>query len=580
MAKERTLRCSPLIFALFSALAVAQVAPVAPNPSDLLERARTRLLSDVSRQSRYICVQNITRHIYQSHSKGREGCANTTVDKERVRNVRLVSADRLQLDVAIAENREIHSWPGAFRFAEDEIRESVSNGGPFGSGDFAAFITGIFGGSAQTKFTKSRTVGGSRVLEYAFEVPQVMSNYAISDSGHSFTTAYNGSFLLDQDGDLTQLTVRTAELPDVSNACHATSEIRYQRIDIRGQGVLIPRETELGTIFRDGTQTDSITSYSNCHEYTARSVVRFDISDVATEKPPFQSVDSKEDGSVVLPDGLIFRCRIETILNSDTQPGGVIHAVLTTPLVGPRGEILAPLGAHIQGRLLRLAQYTSPHDYFEADVRLDTIDVNGNELSLYAVPAHQDLGQRVSDFALTAPRNVGTFFFDQKHLNVHQWDSTWQTTFPPTRKDRRNGSDTQRNTSDKDSLRNFVLALHYAQEASDLLNATSGTANLKDNSNLPLILTYRQKAIDAGRSVSLDSLNNLYPSLGDRFNSQFLSSLILFVDSCNKQAGSESVAREELSRSVLLLGEWSNWYDPLRSDIDDALQSSGLNAPN
>lgn len=578
MAKERTFTWSPLILALFSPLAMAQISPSAPNPSDLLERARTKLISDVSRQSRYTCVQNITRQIYQSHSKKRAGCANIGADKERARDVRLVSTDQLQLDVAIAENREIHSWPGAFRFAEDEIRDSVASGGPFGSGDFAAFIAGIFGGSARVKHIKSRMVSEHPVLEYAFEVPQVMSNYAISDSGRSFTTAYDGSFLLDQNGDLTQLTVRTAELPDVSNACHATSEIWYQRIDIRGQGVLIPRETKLDTIFRDGTQTDSTTSYSNCHEYTARSVMRFDIPDAASEKPRLQSVDSKEEGSGTLPDGLIFQCRIETVLNSDTQPGGVIHATLTTPLVAVTGEILAPLGAHIQGRLLRLAQYTNPHVYFEADVRLDTIEVNGNELPLYAVPARQDLGKQLSDFAITAPRNVGTFFFDQKHLNVRQWDSTWQTTFPPTRKDRRDGPDTQQNISDKDSLQNFVLALQYAQEATDLLNAKSGS--LKDNANLPLILNYRQKAIELGRSVNLDSLNNLYPSLGDRFNSQFLSSLMLFVDSCNKQAGSESVAREELSRSVLLFGEWSNWYDPLRSAIDVALRSSAPNSPN
>jgi hypothetical protein len=580
MAKERTVPRSALIVVLFSALAVSQTVPVPPTPSDLLERARIRLVSEMSRQSRYTCTQNITRHFYELHSTEHQRCANFATGKQQTHGLRRLSTDKFQLDVAIAENREIHSWPGAFRFAEDEIRQSLSAGGPFGSGDFAGFIVGIFEGAAKTKFIKASTVGGRAAFEYAFEVPQDISNYAVSESGNSFTTAYSGSFLLDQDGDLTQLTVRTAEFPDLSNACHAASEIRYQRIRIRGEDVLIPRETELATVFRDGTETESTTSYSSCHEYTTHSVVRFDIPDVATEKPASKSSDSKQEPGSALPDGLIFRCKMET--PHDTQVGSIIYAELTAPLVGESGETLAPIGAHIQGRLLRLAEYTNSQKYFEADVRLDTIEINGLELPLYAVPAREDVGKQASDFSVTAPRNVGAFFFDQKRLKVLQWDSTWRTAFPPTRKDRREVPDIQQSVSEKGSLREFVLALQYAQEATDLLNAATDKGNLKDNPNLPRILTYRQKAIDAGRSVSLDRLNDLYPDLGDRFNSQFLSSLILFVDSCNRRANSESVvsaAKEELSRSVVLSGEWSNWYEPLRGAIDVALRSSTLNSP-
>jgi hypothetical protein len=87
-----------------------------------------------------------------------------------------------------------------------------------------------------------------------------------------------------------------------------------------------------------------------------------------------------------------------------------------------------------------------------------------------------------------------------------------------------------------------------------------------------------QKAIEAGRAVNLDHLNDLYPSLGDKFSSQFLDSLILFVHSCNIQANSESIAREELSRSILLSSEWADWYEPLHSIIDAAIRSS-VNSP-
>ncbi len=543
-------------------------------------------MSDMSRQSRYTCVQNITRRFYDSRSKERENCANIIANgKDQLSNKRLVSSDRLQLDVAIADNHEIHSWPGASSFNEEEIREVVTNGGPFGSGDFAGFIVGIFGGSVEVKFIKSMAVNGRQVFEYAFVVPRDASTYAISYSGQSVTTAYSGSFLLDQGGDLIQLSVRTAELPDVSNACIASTKIGYQRIAVHGQDVLVPQETELRTVFRDGTQTFGTTSYSNCHEYTVRSLIRFDMADGAPAKTTSKSEKAvaPEKQITMLPPGLIFRCKIVTSLDSETQAGGVIQAVLSTPLVSERGEILAPLGAHIRGRLVRLAHYTSPHEHFEADVRLDTIEVNGNELQLYAVPAHADTGGRIADFTSTAPRNVGAFFFDRKHLSVRQWDSSWLITVPtPTRRTSgeqpREVSHEQQKISEKESAENFVLALHYAQEASDLQNATAGAAKLRDNPNLPLILSYRQRAIEAGRAVNLDHLNDLYPSLGERFSSQFLDSLILFVHSCNGQAKSESVAREELSRSILLAAEWANWYEPLHSVIDAAVQSGAFNS--
>src|SRR6185312_10207712 len=109
----------------------------------------------------------------------------------------LTSWDHLQLDVAIADNREIHSWPGAPKFAEDEIRGLVGNQGPFGSGDFAAFVVGIFGGAASVKFENRHTVEGRTLFEHTFAVAESASNYRIADSGGIAATAYSGSFLLD-----------------------------------------------------------------------------------------------------------------------------------------------------------------------------------------------------------------------------------------------------------------------------------------------------------------------------------------------------------------------------------------------
>jgi hypothetical protein len=576
-----------------------QAARLPPSSSDLLERARAQLMSDVARQSRYTCVQNVTRRVYESDSKAPHSCGDGDIIAGHVggkHDARLISSDHLQLDVAIAENREIHSWPGASAFAEEEIRELVGSGGPFGSGDFAAFIVGIFGGSATVKFEKARTVDGHKDFEYTFDVPQSASNYAIASSGGTIATAYGGSFLLDtQTADLVQLSVRTAELPDATNACLAISAIEYQRIGIHGQGVLIPRETNLRTIFRDGTETASVTAYSNCREYAGHAVLRFDVAEATTETETSLAGSAEPSMPAAptspFPLGLTFECRIVTPIDADTPAGRPIETLLRTPLRGTDGQILANVGSKIHGRLVRVAEYKSPHHYFEVDVRLDTIELNGTNLPLYAVLTRQtpastverDLREnRFSDFASTPPRNVGAFFFAQKHLDVHQWDSTWLITLPEAsagaRKEPQRLAEAPQRGSEKEAAQNFILAIGYSQQAADLLNSKNGAADVADNPSLSDVLAYSRKAIEAGEAADPDRLNDLYPGLGDKFRLQFLKALTLFVHSREIQNQSASVAQAELSQSTLLYDEWANWYEPLRRDIAQAVGSRAPNA--
>ena len=151
------------------------------------------------------------------------------------------------------------------------FRELVANGGPFGSGDFAGFIVNIFGSSAAIRFEQSRTLNHHTLYEYGFEVPQNASNYAIETTNGPIATAYSGSFLIDpQTADLVELTVRTADLA-LPDACQAASSIRYQRVAIHGQDVLIPNETDLRAVFRDGTEAVGVTTHSTCHEYASHT---------------------------------------------------------------------------------------------------------------------------------------------------------------------------------------------------------------------------------------------------------------------------------------------------------------------
>lgn len=225
-----------------------------PAPLDLLQRARSRLLSDMNRQVRYTCTQNIVRRFFRSDSKEPANCTHVVAGgADGKHDVSLTSWDHVALDVAIADNREIHAWHGAPKFAEEEIRELIGNGA-FGSGDLAAFIVGVFGSATTVDFQKLRRVNGHDFLEYKFEVPESVSNYKIAHWGRAIAIGYRGTFLLDQSADLVELVVRTAELPIETQACQAVSKIEYQRINIHGGEALMPRETNLSAIFRDGEE--------------------------------------------------------------------------------------------------------------------------------------------------------------------------------------------------------------------------------------------------------------------------------------------------------------------------------------
>ena len=112
-------------------------------------------------------------------------------------------------------------------------------------------------------------------------------------------------------------------------------------------------------------------------------------------------------------------------------------------------------------------------------------------------------------------------------------------------------------------VKKLVLAINYAQQGAYLLNSQPHE-NLDDYPNLGEILSYRRRAVEVGKSANRDVLNGIFPSLGDKFEDQFVEAMSLFVHGC------DSHSDEELHRSKTLNDEWADWYQANRSAIEDA----------
>jgi len=393
---------------------------------------------------RYTCMQEITRRLYRTDWKTLQSCSAILADRQHEPPV--LSWDHLELEVAVADRREVHSWPGASSFAdEDEIRKILGNG-PFASGDFAAFIGGIFGGSSTIQFTRQMVVNGRNLFEYSFQVKNSASRYEVDSAAGPVITGYEGSFLLDpQLEDLVHLTVRTEELPAKTAMCQAISDIEYGRTTIHDTNVLIPRQTNLRLVLADGEEAATVTSYSACRKFASTSVVLFEgISQDRAEAKGRSESEARQTPANPLPEGIVFECRIDTPIDSDTPAGTPIEGTLRSPIRDKNNIVLAPRGAHVFGRLLRVAKHFGAYDYFEVAVRLESVEVNGIKRLLFARLSQQDLGplppiagydaRDLSKTIISATAllpDTGEFFFVQEHLGLHGVNAEWITTKKP-----------------------------------------------------------------------------------------------------------------------------------------------------
>jgi VWFA-related protein len=432
---------------MFATAVFGQSASTKVSPNVVFQGVRARLLNDWSRMPRYTCVQDIGRRFYRSDRKSSLGCSAILARRTiRKHDLPLALRDHLQLDVAVADKREVHSWPGAANFSEeDEIRKLIGNGA-FGSGDFAAFVGGVFGGSAKITYEGERIVDGRTLLEYSFQVPASASRYQVESKTGPVVTAYDGSFWLDpQKGDLDHLTVRTAELPKGTDSCQGINEIEYGRTDIHGIDVLVPRQTDLRVVFQNGDEAVTRTSYSSCREFASKVSFRFDNLGPAPSSPRTQAAEPAGQKLRVtpFPAGLKFDCHIVTPIDADTAAGQPIEAVLRSPIRDKNNSILAPSGSRVRGRLVRLAQHFSTYDYFEVALRFESVEVNGAERPLYAALVDQpqgpmtpkaQVGYAPSDFPeeMASPTgllpNTGEFFLVQEHLRLRGFNAKWVTT--------------------------------------------------------------------------------------------------------------------------------------------------------
>jgi hypothetical protein len=326
----------------------------AQDPADLLEQARDKLIPKLPRGSRFSCVATIDRRYFSRKNAPflRPSCERLSGDRKAGRTkLQLDKTDRLRVKVELTQGDEIYSWtsPGAFSRNVDEILK-----GPAGTGEFGAYLFEIFSNPA-AQFRVLRE--NETKVEYGFRVPIEASNNLFWDGAQWRAAGYDGSFVIDPASlELQQVKIETGELPPETAMCEAIATLDFPS---GSAGMLLPSRAESHFVMRDTTETERVTTFSDCRSSVEAPVQR-----------PLELL-------IPIHEGLTFKLELTTPIDTATAAAGdVVRAKLAGPALG------IPPEATFTGRIMRMEYiirradfHTGP--YFLIWIVFDRIEAKG-----------------------------------------------------------------------------------------------------------------------------------------------------------------------------------------------------------
>jgi hypothetical protein len=416
-----------------------------PDPNELLQRARVKLQALTRRLANYTCIETVDRQYFQRPANAKLAAeaplsCRASVDPD---SLRLESSDRLRFEVAVADNREILSRPGATRFDSRDV-DSIVRFGPIGTGSFGSYLIGVFDNpSAVFSYSGEKLLSGRTMLEYQYQVSLEGSRYRVKAGTASGATwlamAYHGTFWVDPESlDLERFTILADNLPPQTSICAAQSTLDYSGVRIRVGDALLPRQSQLQILMLDGRETVNTTNFAGCKEYQAESALVFDETpdtESAVARPVFRT-------GAALPIGLPVTLALSAAIDSATAAAGdLVSAEVVNSVSRPgSSDVLIPAGAIVHGRITRVEHHVFPEAYFLIALSFNRMEVDGSP-SLFAArlePSAELAEELGVDLAAQGGGffNSGTFLFATKksrYVLPAGYQSTWSTLATPGR---------------------------------------------------------------------------------------------------------------------------------------------------
>jgi len=372
----------PLRACLFIAVSAALLAQQRSDPAELLAKARDLIVTRAKRLPDYVCVQTVNRqHFKHLNRQWRPpSCAQIAAfNHEHPLDLALDSADRLRIELKVSQGMEIGAWPGESQLGARSVFD-LASGGAYGTGTLGTFFGDIFErGGAIYNYMGETTAGGLKLAAYRYHVPAGSSHYEVKTGSDWIATAFSGIFWIDADSlDLRRLMVDANELPPESGGCEAETTVEYQKAKVGAGEFLLPVRSSMHMVMTDATEARTTAVYSGCREYHGEATIRFDNAAVAGE------VQSAAAPVAPLPPDLPLSLALTSPIDTDTAAAGdIVTAKLRKPVRTPK-EVVAPAGATVEGRIIRMEHRLETPRHFTISLLLEKLEVHGVAAPLYA----------------------------------------------------------------------------------------------------------------------------------------------------------------------------------------------------
>ncbi len=411
--------------------AISAWAATDDDPLEVLVRVRDRVLAHAERVPNHTCVETIVRDHYARSAAPPPRSCDALLGRRKEAGpdalVTLDTTDRLRLDVAVSmsDGREIYSWAGAGKFEDKEIDEIVP-AGAIGTGAFATSLLGIFHAhDPRFTFEGETTLNSRRMMEFSFRIPQDDSHYKVRAGKAWMTTGYTGTLLVDPvTADLRRITLRTEELEPVTDACEVDTTLDYSMVQLGAEEYLLPQMTRERFIGQDGSEAENALTFSACREFRGESSVSFG----GTPEPAAVSTSASRPVRP-FPGGLPLVIDMISHLNEESAAGDIVEGLVAQPLTDSQGRVLAPFGAQVQGRLMRVEARHGTPGTTTIVLRWETIETADGKLPLALKPDRRSdrglreghvLQRKQQEFVLprVGEEKYASFQFSGEHVVV------------------------------------------------------------------------------------------------------------------------------------------------------------------
>ncbi len=335
-----------------------------------LSLIKGRMQQSLDHIPNYTCRQTIERarltknavRRMERQSRRRKGPRNEV-------SLPLESSDKLQVDLAYVDGKELYSWPDAESFEDQSLGDMVGFGN-LSVGIFAATAHNLFGTHAALfEYAGRHDLDGRTLLRFDFRVGLMQSGFVLSDAaGREAEVPYGGSIWADPDNfDLVRIETDAREIPAYLEIVSAVSRIDYQSVDLNSENFLIPRMAHETTGLKSGAENHNRTEFSDCRRFGASSGISFGDEDAVEVDQPVRWE------RVEFPVGVSLAVRLTSRVDSGkSKIGDRVEGVLESD-VRHNGDVVAPKGAEVLGRIRRLERYSSSAPYFTLGIALSEV---------------------------------------------------------------------------------------------------------------------------------------------------------------------------------------------------------------